>query len=615
MHNLFAEEFYLCAWNLTSFCGLFRVKWRPFEYLALNQSYILMQAYLKVEDNKAKRTFLPTDFTIENWADLEPYYLKLLGEEPDSTEAFIDFLSRRNELEAVVSEAFAWRYIKMTSYSNEEKYREAYQYFIQEVSPHLSVYSDKLNRKMIANPYFKTLPADPYRTYVRQLEREIELFREENIPLQTEAQTIAQQYGAITGAMTIEHEGQELTMQQAGKLLESNDRALRQSIWEKIASRRKEDFPQLEEVFGKLVVLRDQMAQQAGYSSYTAYKFDAMGRFDYSLADTHAFHEAVEKVVKPVYLELMKERKEKLGLDSLRPWDQAVDIFGDLPLQPFDGADQLLDRSVAALGQLRPELGEMIRIMDRQGFLDLESRPGKSPGGYNYPLMETGIPFIFMNAAGTQSDVITMLHESGHAVHSFVTRDISLNDLKQTPSEVAELASMSMELLCLDYYDQYYHDAESLHRAQKNQLMRCITIFPWIATVDAFQQWAYEHPGHSAEERKAEWVAIYRRFHGDDVDWSGYEDSLSQMWAKQGHIFDVPFYYIEYAIAQLGALAVWRNYQEDPKLGLSQYLDALKLGYTRTIPEIYEAAGIRFDFSSNYVKECVDYCMQAYRAL
>ncbi len=574
-----------------------------------------MQAYLKIEDRKQQRTFLPMDFDIQAWDDLAPYYESLLAEELDTAQDVEAFLRKRNELEAVVSEAFAWRYIQMTRYTNREDYKEAYQFFVQEIAPHLSAYSDKLNRKVAASPHFEALPADPYHTYVRQLKRSIDLFREANIPLQTEAQTISQQFGAITGAMSIEHEGQALTMQQAGKYLESSDRALRQEVWEKIQQRRGQDRAQLEEVFDQLVGLRHQMAQNAGYESYTAYKFDDMGRFDYSLADTHAFHQSVEKVVKPLYEELLRERKERLGVERLRPWDLSVDIFGDAPLRPFDQSPDLLRKSVSALSQLRPELGEMIAIMDRMGYLDLESRAGKGPGGYNYPLMETGVPFIFMNAAGTQTDVITMLHESGHAVHSFVTRDIPLNDLKQTPSEVAELASMSMELLCLDYYDQFYDDPTALRRAQKNQLLRCITIFPWIATIDAFQQWVYDHPAHTHAERETAWVELYRRFHGDVIDWSGYEAQRASLWVKQGHVFDVPFYYIEYALAQLGALAVWRNYRENPQLGLKQYLEALELGYTRTIPEVYAAAGIRFDFTEDYVQECVSYCMQAYRAI
>ncbi len=574
-----------------------------------------MKAFLEISDPKANRSFLPADFEIKDWDGLKPFYDQLLAAEPAGVEGLQEFLARRSELEAVVSEAFAWRYIRMTRYTDNESYKQDYQFFVQQISPQLSSYSDKLNRKIAAHPNFGDLPTDPYQTYVRQLDREIKLFREENIPLGTEASTVSQEYNSLAGAMTVEHGGEQLTMQQAGKFLESQDRSLRQEIWEKMNERRQQDRAKLEEVYDKLVGLRHKMAQNAGYESFTSYKFDSMGRFDYQLEDTHAFHQAVEEVVKPVYEQLMRERQERLGVEKLRPWDLSVDIFGEEPLKPFEGSQQLLDRSVAALSHLRPELGEMLRIMDNMGFLDLESRQGKSPGGYNYPLMETGVPFIFMNAAGTQTDVITMLHESGHAIHSFLTRNLPLTDVKHTPSEVAELASMSMELLSLDYYDEFYQDEHDLKRAQKNQLLRCITIFPWIATIDAFQQWVYDNPNHTHEERVESFTALYHRFHGETVDWSGYESIRESLWIKQGHVYDVPFYYIEYAIAQLGALAVWQKYRKNPDEGLSQYLDALKLGYTQPIPTIYETAGIRFDLSSDYVKSCVDFCLDAYQEI
>ena len=574
-----------------------------------------MQHYLEIPNNKEARTYIPSDYEIKDWEGLKVHFDFLLKQNPTSLEELEVFLRQRNEVDAIVSEEFAWRYIRMTCNTQDKEIEEAYQYFVQEIMPHLSVYDDKLNRKILENPHFSELPQEKYLTYTRQLKREIELFREENIPLKTQTQTLSQQYGAIMGAMVIEHEGEELTLQQASKFMEHRDRQLRKQIWEKIADRRAQDKEKLEEIFDQLVELRHKMANNAGYDSFTAYKFDRMGRFDYEPKDTQAFHDAVEKVVTPVYGELMEERKRLLGLSELRPWDLTVDIFGEVPLKPFEKAEELLEKSIQALSRVKPELGRMIQIMDKRGFLDLDSRVGKAPGGYNYPLMETGIPFIFMNAAGTQTDVITMLHESGHAVHSFVTRDIPLNALKQTPSEVAELASMTMELFCLDHYSAFYEDAHSLHRAQKGQLSRCIVIFPWIATVDAFQQWVYDHPGHTQKERSDKWEELYIRFHGETVNWEGYENLRRQLWVKQGHIFEVPFYYIEYAIAQLGALAIWRNFKQNPDKGIEQYLEALKLGYKQPIPVIYETAGIRFDFSEDYMQEIVDFCLQEYLSL
>ncbi|RMG73822.1 MAG: M3 family oligoendopeptidase [Bacteroidetes bacterium] len=574
-----------------------------------------MQQYLEVQDRKQARHFVPADFEISDWEGLRPFYEALLTEEPGDVEALKGLLARRNELDSIFWEEYAWRYIRMTCDTTDPDKQTAYSTFVQEIVPKQSEIADQLNRKIAGHPAFGELPAEPYLPYVRSLKREIDLFRKENIKLRAEEEPHGQVFRARTSQMSIEHEGQTLTMQQAGKFLESYDRAERQAVWEKMSARRAEDQDDLEAAFDQLVALRHQQAQNAGYASFTAYKFDLMGRFDYSLADTHAFHQAIEEVMRPVYEALMEERRQRLGVDTLRPWDLSVDIYGKTPLHPFETARELLGGSIDILSRLRPELGEMLRIMDREGFLDLDTRPGKSPGGYNYPLMETGIPFIFMNAAGTHTDVTTMLHESGHAIHAFVTRDLPLVELKQPPSEVAELASMTMELLALDHYDVFYADPVARTRAQKEQLLRCIVVLPWIATVDAFQQWVYDHPDHSREARYAAWRETYRRFHGDIVDWNGYEAYLDALWLKQGHIYEVPFYYIEYAIAQLGAIAIWRNYEQDPQAGLQAYLEALQMGYTRPIPQVYEAAGIAFDFSVEYVRECIDFCLTRFRQL
>jgi oligoendopeptidase F len=574
-----------------------------------------LQAYLSLEDSRAQRQFLPPGFILQDWEGLEPYFDALLAEDLSTAEALEAWLRKRSELDALLSEDFAWRYIRMTCDTGSEAHRAAYQFYLEEIQPRLAVYDDRLNRKAAESPGLAALDPQRFQTYLRRLKRQIELFRDENVPLEIEAETKAQEFQALAGAMTIEQDGKTLTLTQASKLLEDPKRQLRQEVWEKIAARRLQDREKIEAIFGQLLELRSQIARNAGYESYTRFRFDQLERFDYSPEDTQRFHEAVASVVTPVYAELMEGRRQRLGLERLRPWDLSVDLFGDRPLRPFQDGQELLNKTVAALSALRPELGEMLRIMERRGYLDLESRVGKAPGGYNYPLAESGAPFVFMNAAGSQSDVLTLLHESGHAIHAFLTHPLPYSFFKHPPMEVAELASMSMELLALDEYRQFYADPAELARAQKDQLLNCITVFPWIAAVDAFQQWAYDHPEASAEERRAAWTGCYRRFHGEAVDWSGYESYLEALWLKQGHIFEVPFYYIEYAIAQLGALAVWNNYRRDPTRALEQYLEALRAGYTRPIPELYALAGIRFDFSASYMESCVQGCLEAYRSI
>lgn len=570
---------------------------------------------MNIYTTSSVRNLLPKDFKVGDWAGLEPYYAQLLNTTISSKEELETFLVSASEIDGVVQEDLAWRYIRMTCNTQEQTYVESYQYFVQEILPHLSIVEDQLNKKISAAPGFDKLPAKPYINFVRGLQRDIELFREDNVPLQSQTQSVAQEYSATIGAMTIEHQGKTLTLQQAARLLERRDRTLRKKIWNAIWERRLQDKEKLHEIFDSLLALRTQIAQNAGYSGYTDYKFAELKRFDYTRKDTLAFHNAVEKVVKPLYIRFMQERKELLQLSQLRPWDTEVDIFSPKPLKPFKKGKELIDKTCKALKKLKPELGGMLQLMQDKGFLDVDSRIGKAPGGYNYPLMETGIPFIFMNATGSHDDVVTLLHESGHAIHSFVTNALPINALKHPPSEVAELASMSMELIALDAYEIFYPEEETRKRAMKEQILRSLMVLPWIATVDAFQQWLYDHPQHSRTERSENWTALYRRFHGDIMDWKGYEENLSHVWQKQLHIFEVPFYYIEYAIAQLGAIAVWRNYKRNPEKGLSQYLAALQLGYTHTIPEIYATAGIKFDFSEAYIQEQMDFCLEVYDGL
>ena len=574
-----------------------------------------MEKYLTLKDPKTARRFLSPDFEVKDWPSLEPYYQQLLDRSIHSQEDMVKFLKDRDELGAVLQEDRAWRYIRQTRDTQNEELKNALMFFVKEISPNVIKYEDKLNKKCLESPYFEQLPDAPYLTFKRQTKREIEIYREENFPLSTQAKELRQAYQAKQGGLTITHGEETLTPQQASKLLESQDRDFREAIWHKVNEAREGIATDASHIFDQLVKLRHKMAQNADYPDFTSYQFDALGRFDYTTQDVSHFHDAIEKEVTPVYLEMMKRRKEILGVEKLRPWDLLVDIYGEDPLTPFQTAQELKEKAITVLSNINPALGKMLEIMDQREYLDLESRVGKAPGGYNYPLLETGIPFIFMNAAGSQMDVTTMFHESGHAVHSFVTKDIVLNSLKYTPSEVAELASMAMELLCLDQYHVVYRDEQIRRRAMKQQLDRCIDIFPWIATIDAFQQWVYIHPNASEEDRHDEFFRLYKRFHGDLVDWTGYEDILRKMWLKQGHVFEMPFYYIEYAIAQLGALAVWRNYHEDAQKGLDMYLEALQLGYTQPIPAIYAQAGIQFDFSPEYVRECVQYCVKAYEAI
>lgn len=555
---------------------------------------------------KAKRNYLPKDLTIE-WPVLEPIFNELLSRKISSVDELEKWLKDKSEVEAALEEDFAWRYIKMSCDTANEELVKSFQYFAMEIEPKIAPIGNELNKKLIDSPFVKDLDQDKYFVYLRGVKKALALFREENIPLQTELQVEQQKYQGITGAMSVTLNGQEYTLEQAANFLKDLDRNKRQEAWESITARRLEDKNHLDELFNKLKTLRHQVAQNAGFDNFRDYMFEALGRFDYTPQDCFDFHDAIAEVIVPVLAEQADERKNLLGLHSLKPWDTEVDTSGKAALKPFNNGTELIDKSIVCFNKLNPYLGSCLQTMKENGLFDVESRKGKAPGGYNYPLSETGAPFIFMNSANSFRDLTTMVHEGGHAVHTFLTADLELNDFKHCPSEVAELASMSMELISMDHWDEFFKDEKELKRAKRYQLRDVLKTLPWVAVVDAFQHWIYTHPNHTTEERTKAWTEIFSRFGANFVDWTNHQEALENLWQKQLHIFEVPFYYIEYGIAQLGAIAVWKNYKENPEQGLADYLAALKLGYTKDMKTIYETAGIQFNFSAAYIHELVDF--------
>lgn len=556
---------------------------------------------------RIRRTYLAQDFKVENWETLEPFYEELSNREINSLDELKKWLQDADEVEAAIYEEMAWRYIRQSCDTKNEDHTSAYRDFIQSIMPQVAVFAEKFQRKFLSSEFVKDLDQNEYEVPIRVIRGALDIFREENVQLLSDDRTKSQEYLGIYGGMSIDHDGKTMTLQQAAKYLEVQDREERKEVWIKTAKRRFEDREKVDALLDDLIENRHKIAKNAGFESFTNYAFAALGRFDYTLEDCKQFHQSIEEIIKPVYRKHLAERKNRLGVEQLKPWDLNIDVYGDEPLKPFDNSDEMSEKTIALFSKMKPQLGEMIRFMKANGFLDLDSRPGKAPGGYNYPLAESGVPFIFMNAVGTQTDLTTILHECGHAFHTFSTHDLRNNIHKNLPSEVAELASMSMELMTLDHWDMFYENPDELQRAKREQVSRTLTLFPWIATVDAFQMWLYDNPGHTWEARHEAWKQLYLRFHGDDVSWAGLDNYLETLWQKQGHIMESPFYYIEYGIAQLGALAIWRNFRNDPETALQKYLEALQAGYTRPIPEIYEKAGIRFDFSSNYVREIVDF--------
>jgi len=510
-------------------------------------------------------------------------------------------------VEAAISEDACWRQIKMTCDTENKTLEDAFTFFVMEIQPKIQPYADALNKKLVNNPHLAELDQSLYHTYLRSVRKSIELFREENIPLQAELGVLQQQFGQITGRMTIQHKGQEYTMQQAAKFLQSKDRSERETVYRSIQERRLQDKEALNDLYSQLIEKRQQVAVNAGFSNFRDYKFKELGRFDYTPADCEQFQEGVKQHVLPLVNDIYKHKQQQLQLDTLRPWDLDAEPEGVEPLRPFSNGEDLLQKSIAVLEKLNPFFADCFRTMQRMGHFDLESRKGKAPGGYNCPLAESGAPFIFMNAAGQMDDVTTMVHEGGHAVHSFLAHPLSLTAFKEYPMEIAEVASMAMELFTMDHWEPFFDNAEELKRAKLHQLERAITIFPWIATIDKFQHWVYLHPQHSAEERGDAWMRILQEFSTGVLDTSGLESFRRYSWQRQLHLFEVPFYYIEYGIAQLGAIGLWMQYKQQPEQALQNYMNALSLGGTKTLPELYAAAGLKFDFSPAHIKTLMEF--------
>ena len=556
---------------------------------------------------KMERHFIPTNFVITDWASLEPYFKKLLDTKIGSKTDLEQWMLQASELEAAVSEDACWRQIKMTCDNENKALEEAFNFFCMQIQPQMQPYSNALNKMLLASPFLNELDEATYHTYLRSVKKSIDLYSPSNIPIQAEIAVLQQQYGQITGAMMVQVNGVEYTLPQAAKFLESEDRSLREKVYHSIQNRRLAEKEKLNQLYDKLVALRHTEATNAGFTNYRDYRFKELGRFDYSKDDCFQFAAAVKQYVLPLVNDIYTEKKKRLGLDTLRPWDIEAEPIGTQPLRPFTTSEELIQKTTACFTKLRPFFGQCLQRMQQLQHLDLESRKGKSPGGYNCPLAESGAPFIFMNAAGQMGDVTTIIHEGGHAIHSFLAHHLLLTGFKDYPMEIAEVASMAMELFSMEYWDTFFDNDIDLARAKMHQLERVITIFPWIAIIDTFQHWVYEHPTHTVQQRTNAWVATLAEFADGVIDYTGLDEYRQNAWQKQLHLYEVPFYYIEYGIAQLGAIGMWMQYKQNPQLALDNYCAALSLGGTKTLPNLYKTAGLDFDFSPAKIKVLMEF--------
>jgi len=534
-----------------------------------------------------------------DWSALEPTFDAL---ERDPAKNLRTWLARFGDLAAHLAEEENRRYVAMTCRTDDPEKEKAHLQFQTEILPKCKPRWQALKRKLLAHTQLKKLPRD-FRMFVQHTRNEVELFRDENVPLEAKEAELSQKYQKICGAQTVPFDGKEQTLPMMGKILEETRRERRRTAWEAIVKRRVQDRQAIDGIYTDLLQLRGQIAKNAGFASYRDYAFRMRGRFDYTPEDCLKFHAAVEKRVVPALRERHRLRARQLGVDPLRPWDLSVDPLGRAPLRPFQEPKELVDGCRKIFHQVHPDFAKKFDQIRKRGYLDLDSRKGKAPGGYMTVFDVERMPFIFTNAAGLQRDVETLLHEGGHSFHSLLCSKHDFLFHRNYPTEFAEVASMGMELLGAPHLEEFY-TPEDARRAVVKHLEDMLTIFPWICSIDAFQHQVYQ-----GAERTQAWLEVRARFKGAE-DWTGHEEAFAYDWQRQNHLFTVPFYYIEYAIAQMGALQVWLNAKKNRRQAIAKYRAGLSLGWTRSLPELFKAAGLRFDFSDRTLAPLIDAVMK-----
>lgn len=549
-------------------------------------------------------TFLPQSVALTTWEEIEPWYRSLLERELDSPQALERWLFDVGELNGAVGQEGVKRYIAMTCQTDDPEREAAYLAFVRDIEPRLKPLQNAVRERYLDSPHRAGLPRARYHVFDRAQENRRLLYREANIPRETALAELEQQYQKAIGAMTVTFRGEERTPSQMAAFLEEPDRAVRQEAWELVANRRLQDRDVLDDLFDRMIALRGELAREAGCGNFVDYAYRLRERFDYGVAEVAAFRDAIERVVVPLAREIQGARRVALNVPTLRPWDLSVDPLGRPPLRPFTDVEKLATGAEAIFDKVDPELGLQFQYLRQHELLDLANRKGKAPGGYQTTLEDYRLPFIFMNAVGVDGDLRTLLHEGGHAFHALASRGEPLAAYRESPIEFCEVASMAMELLGARDLEAFYNVSDA-NRSYRQLLEGIVLILPWIATVDAFQHWVYDHPGHTREERRVAWNALLDRF-GGEVDWSGYEEARASSWHRQLHIFLYPFYYIEYGIAQLGALQVWRRALVDRPGAVSAYRHGLSLGGARPLPQLFEAAGVAFAFDEAILKPLMD---------
>jgi oligoendopeptidase F len=539
------------------------------------------------------------------WESLSPLFEELRTRPIKSREELEKWMADEDELNAVIYERKAVSMVNYSRQTDDEGFKKTYTDFVQELEPRIKLASFELVKKYVSLPARQELPPSQYMVTDRTRENLASIFREANVQLEKEDAKLVQEYQSVMGAMSIPFREEERTLQQMAKFLEEPDRALREEAWRLSTSRLLRDARALDEIYDGMVKVRDTIGRNAGFQNYRDYAFRLKNRFDYTPEDCLKFHDSVEKYFVPLSREIDEDRSRRMGLDRLMPWDLIADPKGRPPLAPFSGVEELVAGCARIFRKVDPQFSTYFDRMTELELRDLESRKGKAPGGFQEDFTETKLPFIFMNAAKRDGDVRTLLHESGHSFHAFLMRDAGLplyNAGQGVPLEFAEVASTSMELVGGEHIEGTFYATEDARRSNLEEVVGMVKLFPWVAAIDSFQHWVYTNPGHSAEERAEAWSRTFRRFSGLE-SYEGFEDAMRYRWHRQLHLFQFPFYYIEYGIATLGALGIWLRYRKDPDGAIASYKRALSLGSSRTLPELFQAAGLPWDLGPGVIEE------------
>ena len=532
-----------------------------------------------------------------SWDNYIPFF-DYLADFDLTSENVSEWMKYWSNLSELIGEVGTSVYVATTVDTTDEEAKSRYHKFLEEISENVGSRNQLLKLKFLNSQ----VSPDNFEIPLRGIKSEVELFSEDNLPLLTSDAKLSKDYDAIIGSQTVNWDNEEVTLTQLSPIMLETDRSKREKAWKLASNRRLKDRKSINEIWEKVLKIRMSIAKNSDYEDYRAWRWEYLKRFDYTPDDCLTFHNSIEKVIVPLADKLLKKRKEALGLDKLKPWDLSVDIYGREALAPFKDAKELEEKCHNIFNSVDPELGEHFGIMREKNLLDLGNRKGKAPGGYctEYPFQR--LPFIFMNAVGTHSDVQTMIHEGGHAFHVFESADLPYSSQRDVGMEFAEVASMAMELLASPFLtenDGGFYTKKDSARARIEHLEKIIMFWPYMAVVDAFQHWAYTNPEEALNPDNCdlEWTNLWKRFQmSEHIDYSDCEDIIATGWHNKLHIYHVPFYYVEYGMAQLGSIQIWGNSLNDEEKAIKDYRNALSLGGNATLPELYEAAGAKFSF-------------------